>query len=65
MTIMAKTLRLILGDQLKRQAYLVRCTKQRYHLPTNELHQETDYVSHHIQKIVGFFAAMRFFAKGL
>ena len=30
-----------------------------------EVRQETDYVSHHIQKILGFFAAMRNFADEL
>jgi deoxyribodipyrimidine photolyase-related protein len=30
-----------------------------------ELRQETDYANHHIQKIVGFFAAMQNFAKEL
>ena len=30
-----------------------------------EMRQETDYVKHHIQKIAGFFAAMRNFAKEL
>jgi deoxyribodipyrimidine photolyase-like uncharacterized protein len=29
------------------------------------MRQETDYVTHHIQKIVGFFAAMRHFAQSL
>ncbi|GAA4301020.1 cryptochrome/photolyase family protein [Aestuariibaculum suncheonense] len=28
-----------------------------------EMRQETDYVTHHIQKVVGFFAAMRDFSK--
>ena len=30
-----------------------------------EMRQETDYVKHHIQKVVGFFLAMRNFAKSL
>ena len=30
-----------------------------------EMRQETDYVRHHIQKVVGFFAAMREFSKQL
>lgn len=30
-----------------------------------EMRQETDYVKHHVQKVVGFFAAMRAFAEEL
>jgi deoxyribodipyrimidine photolyase-related protein len=30
-----------------------------------EMRQETDYVNHHVQKVVGFFLAMRHFAKEL
>ena len=30
-----------------------------------EMREETDYVRHHIQKVVGFFAAMRSFARQL
>ena len=30
-----------------------------------EMRQETDYVKHHIQKVVGFFAAMRQFSDDL
>ncbi len=30
-----------------------------------EMRQETDYVTHHIQKVVGFFAAMREFASAV
>ncbi len=29
------------------------------------MRQETDYVKHHIQKVIGFFAAMREFALNL
>jgi deoxyribodipyrimidine photolyase-related protein len=30
-----------------------------------EMRQETDYVRHHIQKVLGFFSAMRLFAQNL
>ena len=50
-----RKLRLILGDQLN--------SKHSWFLETNEnvtycmfeMRQETDYVTHHIQKVVGFF----------
>jgi deoxyribodipyrimidine photolyase-related protein len=29
------------------------------------MRQETDYVTHHIQKVIGFFASMRQFAEDL
>ncbi len=60
-----KKLRLILGDQLninhswftKVDPNLVYCLF--------EMRQETDYVKHHIQKVAGFFSAMRNFADAL
>lgn len=60
-----KTLRLILGDQLharhswysEKNSTVVYCMF--------EMRQETDYVKHHIQKVLGFFAAMRNFAEAL
>ncbi|MHA7129435.1 cryptochrome/photolyase family protein [Algoriphagus namhaensis] len=60
---MAKTLRLILGDQLNLQHswYEEKDTEVTYLMM--EMRQETDYVKHHIQKVVGFFHAMRNFAK--
>lgn len=59
-------LRLILGDQLN-------ASHSWYKEPVSpntvyclfEMRQETDYVKHHIQKIVGFFGAMRNFAQAL
>lgn len=62
---MGKTLRLILGDQLN--------SKHKWFTQSNadvtyllmECRSETDYVRHHIQKVVGFFLAMRAFAKKL
>ena len=62
---MAKTLRLILGDQLNDRHTWFAAPNNDVTYLMNELRQETDYVSHHIQKVVGFFAAMRFFAKEL
>ncbi|MBB5211197.1 cryptochrome/photolyase family protein [Microbulbifer hydrolyticus] len=60
-----KTLRLILGDQLNHQ-------HSWYHNDDNdtlyfiaEMRQETDYVKHHIQKVVAFFEAMEQFAQWL
>lgn len=62
---MKKTLRLILGDQLNMQHswYNEKKTNKIYILM--ELRQETDYVTHHIQKVVGFFQAMRNFHQWL
>jgi deoxyribodipyrimidine photolyase-related protein len=60
-----KTLRLILGDQLNASHswfYQV-CSDVVYVMM--EVRQETDYVRHHVQKVIGFFAAMRAFAKHL
>jgi deoxyribodipyrimidine photolyase-related protein len=60
-----KTLRLILGDQLNHNHswYSTQDPSVLYVLA--ELHQETNYVRHHIQKICGFFAAMAAFADHL
>ena len=57
-----KKLRLILGDQLnsKHSWFLEPDDTCTYCL--FETRQETDYVTHHIQKVAGFFAAMRNFA---
>jgi deoxyribodipyrimidine photolyase-related protein len=57
-----KILRLLLGDQLnaahswfkKKDANITYCLF--------EMRQETDYTTHHVQKIIGFFLAMRVFA---
>ena len=60
-----KTLRLILGDQLNIQhSWYKKADDQIIYLMA-EMRQETDYVKHHIQKVVGFFMAMRHFAKTL
>ena len=60
-----KIVRLLLGDQLnsshswfqEKDANILYCLF--------EMRQETDYITHHIQKVTGFFAAMRDFANGL
>ncbi len=58
-------LRLILGDQLNiRHSWFDR-PRQDVVYTLMEMRQETDYVVHHIQKVAGFFAAMRRFAEAL
>ncbi|MAO16356.1 cryptochrome/photolyase family protein [Muricauda ruestringensis] len=60
-----KTLRLILGDQLNlSHSWLDQENDDHMYLMA-EMRQETDYVKHHIQKVVGFFLAMRNFADAL
>ena len=60
-----RILRLILGDQLNsRHSWFQRLDPKVTYL-LMETRQETDYVKHHIQKVVGFFAAMRSFADWL
>ncbi|TDQ16990.1 deoxyribodipyrimidine photolyase-related protein [Algoriphagus boseongensis] len=62
---MSKTLRLILGDQLNsKHSWFTEIDPNVTYLMM-EMRQETDYVTHHIQKVVGFFLAMRTFAKEL
>ncbi|MBR9986716.1 MAG: cryptochrome/photolyase family protein [Desulfosarcina sp.] len=59
------TLRLILGDQLNTQhSWFAKIRKDTIYT-LMEVRQETDYVKHHIQKIVGFFSAMRHFGAAL
>ena len=59
------TLRLILGDQLnQKHSWFAKVDKQVVYLLA-EMRQETDYVAHHIQKVVAFFTAMRAFAGDL
>ena len=60
-----KTLRLVLGDQLNHQHSWFKEINSNHTYVLMELRQETDYALHHIQKIVGFFAAMQKFAKEL
>ena len=59
------TLRLILGDQLNAQhSWFAKVRKDTIYT-LMEVRQETDYVQHHIQKIAGFFSAMRHFGAAL
>ncbi|MBS1528189.1 MAG: cryptochrome/photolyase family protein, partial [Bacteroidetes bacterium] len=59
---MPKTLRLILGDQLNlHHSWFYTVDKDVLYV-LMEVKQEQEYVKHHIQKILGFFAAMRNFA---
>ena len=59
------TLRLILGDQLNLQHSWYETIDESVCYVMFEMRQETDYVQHHVQKVVAFFAAMRQFAKTL
>ncbi|WP_372973691.1 cryptochrome/photolyase family protein [Muriicola sp.] len=60
-----KTLRLILGDQLNLQHSWFQEVNPDCVYLLAEMRQETDYVKHHIQKVIGFFLAMRSFADAL
>jgi deoxyribodipyrimidine photolyase-related protein len=63
--LMVKILRLILGDQLNPLHPWFKDPSEGVIYTLMECRSETDYVRHHIQKVAGFFAAMRFFAKSL
>ena len=58
-----KTLRLILGDQLNSKHSWFKEQSEEVIYCMFEMRQETDHVTHHIQKIIGFFAAMRDFSE--
>lgn len=60
-----KLLRLILGDQLNSQHSWFKHADPSILYVMMEIRTETDYVTHHIQKIIAFFAAMRAFADWL
>jgi len=60
-----KTLRLILGDQLNRQHSWFNHVNDEHIYAMFEMRQETDYVRQHIQKVIGFFSAMRHFENSL
>jgi deoxyribodipyrimidine photolyase-related protein len=62
---MNKTLRLILGDQLNSNHSWYKTIDTNITYLLMEVRTETDYAQHHIQKVVGFFAAMQVFAAGL
>lgn len=51
-----KTLRLILGDQLNENHSWFSSVDDQILYCIFEMRQETDYVQHHIQKVIGFFA---------
>ena len=60
-----KTLRLLLGDQLNsNHSWFKEYNNNTYYLLA-EMRQETDYVKHHIQKVVAFFLSMRNFNEEL
>jgi len=59
------TLRLLLGDQLNPDHSWFARPDPGVLYVLMEVRQETDYVLHHIQKVAGFFAAMRAFAREL
>uniref|UniRef100_UPI0035944EF6 cryptochrome/photolyase family protein n=1 Tax=Pricia sp. TaxID=2268138 RepID=UPI0035944EF6 len=60
-----KKLRLILGDQLNQKHSWFDKPDNDVSYLMAEMRQETDYVKHHIQKVVGFFLAMRNFHEEL
>lgn len=62
---MSKTIRLLLGDQLNIQHSWFQTIQDHVLYVLMEIRTETDYTTHHIQKVAGFFAAMRHFASQL
>lgn len=58
-----KTVRLLLGDQLNAQHAWFKQVDDDVLYIIAELHQESRYVTHHIQKTVAFFLAMQEFAQ--
>ncbi len=58
-----KKIRLILGDQLNHNHSWFEEVNEKTIYFMAEMRQETDYVTHHIQKIVAFFESMQNFAK--
>jgi len=60
-----KTLRLLLGDQLNSEHSWFDEINPNVMYVMAEMRQETDYVKHHIQKVVAFFLAMRNFSDEL
>lgn len=64
-TMTYQTLRLILGDQLNEQHTWFQQKKQDTLYVLMEILPETRYVQHHVQKVCGFFLAMRAFAENL
>lgn len=62
---MYKTLRLILGDQLNLNHSWYDTVDDSIVYFMAEMRQETDYVRHHVQKVVAFFESMRNMAEAL
>ena len=62
---MSKTLRLILGDQLNSHHSWFKTVDDSVTYVMMEIRTETDYATHHIQKVVSFFSAMQEFASEL
>ena len=60
-----KIMRLILGDQLNINHSWFSTVDQNVTYVLMEVKTETDYAPHHIQKVIGFFAAMQNFATEL
>ncbi|CAH9062200.1 (6-4) photolyase [Pseudoalteromonas holothuriae] len=60
-----RCLRLILGDQLNAHHSWYKHKHDDVLYVIAELHQETSYTTHHIQKICAFFSAMEHFAQAL
>ncbi|GAA4354542.1 cryptochrome/photolyase family protein [Kangiella marina] len=58
-------IKLILGDQLNAQHSWFKETDKNCLYVIAELHQEMDYVKHHVQKVCAFFHAMQSFATAL
>lgn len=60
-----KKLRLILGDQLNHQHSWYQEKDDQTFYVLMEMQQELNYTTHHIQKVIAFFLAMRAFAEHL
>ena len=60
-----KTLRLIIGDQLNIDHSWFKKVDDSVTYVMMEIRSETDYAQHHIQKVIGIFAAMQEFANDL
>lgn len=60
-----KTLRLILGDQLNYNHSWFKAYNKNITYVLMEVKEETDYTQHHIQKVIGIFAAMYNFVQFL
>ncbi|NNK88964.1 MAG: cryptochrome/photolyase family protein, partial [Flavobacteriaceae bacterium] len=60
-----KTLRLIMGDQLNRNHSWFKQVDEQVIYCLFETRQDTDYIRHHIQRLLAFFAALRDLAKFL